>query len=86
MGFCLLNNIAIGAADLADRGERVLVLDWDVHHGNGTQTAFWDDPRVLYASTHQWPLFPGTGRAEEIGGPHAAGPEPQRAAAARDDG
>ena len=73
MGFCLLNNVAVGAADLADRGERVLVLDWDVHHGNGTQAAFWDDPRVLYASTHQWPLFPGTGRAEEIGGPHARG-------------
>lgn len=73
MGFCLLNNVAIAAAALADRGERVLVIDWDVHHGNGTQSAFWDDPRVLYTSTHQWPLFPGTGRAEETGGPQARG-------------
>ncbi len=73
MGFCLLNNVAVAAAELADRGERVLVVDWDVHHGNGTQAAFWDDPRVLYASTHQWPLFPGTGRAEETGGPRARG-------------
>jgi acetoin utilization deacetylase AcuC-like enzyme len=73
MGFCLLNNVAVAAAELAHRGERVLVLDWDVHHGNGTQAVFWDDPRVLYVSTHQWPLFPGTGRAEEIGGPNARG-------------
>lgn len=73
MGFCVLNNVAVAAAHLADQGERVLVLDWDVHHGNGTQSVFWDDPRVLYASTHQWPLFPGTGRAEEIGGPSARG-------------
>jgi acetoin utilization deacetylase AcuC-like enzyme len=73
MGFCLLNNVAVAAAALADRGERVLVVDWDVHHGNGTQSAFWDDPRVLYVSTHQWPLFPGTGKAEETGGPQARG-------------
>jgi len=73
MGFCFLNNIAIAAAELADRGERVFILDWDVHHGNGTQSTFWDDPRVLFVSTHQWPLFPGTGRAEEIGGPNALG-------------
>jgi acetoin utilization deacetylase AcuC-like enzyme len=73
MGFCFFNNIAIGAAELADRGERVFILDWDVHHGNGTQSTFWDDPRVLFVSTHQWPLFPGTGRAEEIGGPNALG-------------
>ena len=72
-GFCLLNNVAIAAARLADDGERVLVLDWDVHHGNGTQDIFWDDPRVLYVSTHQWPAYPGTGRATETGGPNALG-------------
>ncbi len=68
MGFCLLNNVAVSAAALADRGERVLIVDWDVHHGNGTQSMFWNDPRVLYVSTHQWPLFPGTGVAQEVGG------------------
>jgi acetoin utilization deacetylase AcuC-like enzyme len=67
MGFCLLNSLAICAAVLADRGERVVVVDWDAHHGNGTQDAFWTDPRVLYVSMHQWPLYPGTGRLEEIG-------------------
>ena len=67
MGFCLLNSLAICAAVLADRGERVVVLDWDAHHGNGTQDAFWTDPRVLYVSLHQWPLYPGTGRLEEVG-------------------
>jgi len=73
MGFCLLNNVAVAAASLAARGERVLVVDWDVHHGNGTQAIFWDDPRVLYVSTHQWPLYPGTGRVAETGGPQAPG-------------
>jgi acetoin utilization deacetylase AcuC-like enzyme len=73
MGFCLINNIAVAAATLAERGERVLVVDWDVHHGNGTQAIFWDDPRVLYVSTHQWPLYPGTGRVTETGGPGAPG-------------
>lgn len=73
MGFCLLNNVAVAAATLAAAGERVLVVDWDVHHGNGTQAIFWDDPRVLYVSTHQWPLYPGTGRVEETGGPTAPG-------------
>jgi acetoin utilization deacetylase AcuC-like enzyme len=68
MGFCLLNNVAIAAASLVARGSRVLVLDWDVHHGNGTQDIFWDDPRVLYVSTHQFPLYPGTGRPDETGG------------------
>jgi len=72
MGFCLLNNVAVAAASLADAGERVMVVDWDVHHGNGTQSIFWDDPRVLYVSTHQSPLFPGTGQVEETGGPGAA--------------
>ncbi len=73
MGFCMINNIAVGAAALAERGERVLVVDFDVHHGNGTQAIFWDDPRVLYVSTHEWPLYPGTGRTEETGGPRAPG-------------
>ena len=73
MGFCLLNNVAVAAASLAAAGERVLIVDWDVHHGNGTQAIFWDDPRVLYVSTHQWPLYPGTGSASETGGPSAPG-------------
>jgi len=73
MGFCLLNNIAIAAAALVARGERVLVVDWDVHHGNGTQAIFWNDPSVLYVSVHQWPFYPGTGRADEVGGPGAPG-------------
>ena len=73
MGFCLLNNVAVSAAALTAKGHRVLVFDWDVHHGNGTQSIFWDDPNVLYVSTHQWPLFPGSGRAEEVGGSDALG-------------
>ncbi len=73
MGFCLLNNVAVTAASLAAAGERVLIVDWDVHHGNGTQQIFWNDPKVLYVSTHQWPLFPGTGRPSEVGGPGAVG-------------
>jgi acetoin utilization deacetylase AcuC-like enzyme len=72
-GFCLLNNVAVAAATLAARGERVLIVDWDVHHGNGTQDLFWDDPRVLFVSTHQHPAYPGTGRADETGGAHARG-------------
>jgi acetoin utilization deacetylase AcuC-like enzyme len=68
MGFCLLNNIAVAAAELLSQGERVLIVDWDVHHGNGTQQIFWNEPRVLYVSTHQSPFFPGTGRADEVGG------------------
>ncbi len=73
MGFCLLNNIAIAAASLSSKGERVLIIDWDVHHGNGTQSIFWDNPDVLYVSTHQSPLFPGSGAAYEIGGMRALG-------------
>jgi acetoin utilization deacetylase AcuC-like enzyme len=73
MGFCLLNNVAIAAAYLTARGERVLIVDWDVHHGNGTQDIFWNDPRVLYVSTHQSPLYPGTGSMAETGGPNAEG-------------
>jgi acetoin utilization deacetylase AcuC-like enzyme len=67
MGFCLVNNIAVAAAALAATGERVAVIDWDVHHGNGTQDIFWSDPSVLYVSIHQWPLYPGTGRPDERG-------------------
>ncbi len=67
MGFCLLNSVAVCAAVLAGRGERVVVVDWDAHHGNGTQDAFFADSRVLYVSMHQWPLFPGSGRLEEVG-------------------
>jgi acetoin utilization deacetylase AcuC-like enzyme len=68
MGFCLYNNAAIAAAAAVQRGiERVAVVDIDVHHGNGTQWTFYDDPRVLYVSTHQFPFYPGTGAADEIG-------------------
>jgi acetoin utilization deacetylase AcuC-like enzyme len=73
MGFCLLNNVAIASATLVAEGERVLIVDWDVHHGNGTQALFWDDPSVLYVSTHQSPFYPGTGAADEVGGPAARG-------------
>ena len=73
MGFCLFNNIAVAAAHLARRGERVLIVDWDVHHGNGTQEAFWNDDRVLFVSMHQYPHYPGTGAACETGGPDAPG-------------
>jgi acetoin utilization deacetylase AcuC-like enzyme len=73
MGFCLLNNVAVAAAALAAAGERVVIVDWDVHHGNGTQAIFWESPDVLYVSTHQSPFYPGTGAAEEIGGSGAAG-------------
>ena len=73
MGFCLLNNVAVAAAALADRGERVLVVDWDVHHGNGTQAVFWNDPRVLFVSTHQRGLYPNSGYVDEVGGPAALG-------------
>jgi acetoin utilization deacetylase AcuC-like enzyme len=68
MGFCLVNNIAVSAAALAAGGERVAIIDWDVHHGNGTQDIFWFDPTVMYVSIHQWPLYPGTGRPTERGG------------------
>jgi acetoin utilization deacetylase AcuC-like enzyme len=67
MGFCLLNNVAVTAAVLAERGERVLVVDIDAHHGNGTQDAFWSDPRVAYLSLHQHPLYPGTGGLRDVG-------------------
>ena len=67
MGFCLINNIAVAAAALLARGERVAVIDWDAHHGNGTQETFYRDGRVLYVSMHQFPLYPGTGRLDDTG-------------------
>jgi len=69
MGFCLFNNVAVGAAYLRARYglERVLVVDWDLHHGNGTQHMFEREPGVLYVSTHQYPYYPGTGAADEVG-------------------
>ncbi|UJR80345.1 histone deacetylase [Sandaracinus amylolyticus] len=68
MGFCLLNNVAIAATAALDAGaQRVAIVDWDVHHGNGTQDAFEADPRVMFVSLHQWPLYPGTGAPGEIG-------------------
>jgi acetoin utilization deacetylase AcuC-like enzyme len=73
MGFCLFNTVAVAAAALADRGERVLVVDYDVHHGNGTQDIFYADPRVLYVSLHEWPLYPGTGALDETGTGAGAG-------------
>lgn len=67
MGFCLFNNVAVAAAYLMQRGERVAVLDWDVHHGNGTQNTFLSDPDVLYTSIHEYPFYPGTGWVTEVG-------------------
>ena len=69
MGFCLLNNIAIAAKFALDNLDidRILIVDFDVHHGNGTQDTFYNDPRVLYFSTHQYPFFPGSGSVNEIG-------------------
>jgi len=68
MGFCLYNNIAVAAAAMLDRGlARIAIVDIDVHHGNGTQSMFYREPRVLYMSTHQYPFYPGTGAAGEIG-------------------
>jgi len=69
MGFCLFNNIAIAArhARKAHGAERVAIVDWDVHHGNGTQDIFWGDKSVLFCSTHEMPLYPGTGDLRETG-------------------
>ena len=69
MGFCLFNNVAVGAR-LAVKSleiDRVLIVDWDVHHGNGTQNAFWEDGQVAFLSIHRHPFYPGTGRADETG-------------------
>ena len=69
MGFCLFNTVAIGAEYLKYHygAKRILIMDWDVHHGNGTQAAFYQDPTVLYISTHQFPYYPGSGATEETG-------------------
>lgn len=69
MGFCLVNNVAVAAADLLAQGQadRVLIVDWDVHHGNGTQDIFYDDPSVFFLSLHQHPHYPGTGTDTEMG-------------------
>jgi acetoin utilization deacetylase AcuC-like enzyme len=68
MGFCLLNHAAVAAEHARSRGvERVAILDWDVHHGNGTQDVFYEDGRVLYLSAHQSPFYPGTGDVREVG-------------------
>ena len=68
-GFCFFNTVAVAArhAQVAHGAERVAILDWDAHHGNGTQDIFWSDPSVLYCSTHEMPLYPGTGTAAEQG-------------------
>jgi acetoin utilization deacetylase AcuC-like enzyme len=73
MGFCMVNNVAVAAhAALAQGARKVAIVDFDVHHGNGTQDAFYADPRVLFVSLHQWPFYPGTGAPDEIGeGPGA---------------
>ncbi|MDH3752741.1 MAG: histone deacetylase [Acidimicrobiia bacterium] len=67
MGFCLLNNVAVAARALTERGRRVAIVDIDAHHGNGTQDIFYADPDVLYLSTHQYPFYPGTGHGDEQG-------------------
>jgi acetoin utilization deacetylase AcuC-like enzyme len=75
MGFCLFNNVAITARYLQERHglERILIVDWDVHHGNGTQDLFYDDPSVFFFSIHQYPFYPGTGGAQETGVGEGAG-------------
>jgi acetoin utilization deacetylase AcuC-like enzyme len=75
MGFCIFNNIAIAAADLIEEGglERVSIVDWDVHHGNGTESIFIEDEKVQYVSLHQYPHYPGTGHAETVGLGRGAG-------------
>jgi acetoin utilization deacetylase AcuC-like enzyme len=69
MGFCLFNSVAVAARALQSERQvgRILIVDWDVHHGNGTQDIFYDDPTVYYLSFHQWPWFPGTGHPDERG-------------------
>jgi acetoin utilization deacetylase AcuC-like enzyme len=73
MGFCLFNNIAVTAEYLRSLGQRIAVVDWDVHHGNGTQRTFWTEPDVLYVSLHEFPFYPGTGWVTEAGGEEGVG-------------
>ena len=75
MGFCLFNSIAVAARLAVDTldVDRVLIVDWDIHHGNGTQATFWEEPRVGFLSIHRWPFYPGTGDADETGGGRGAG-------------
>ena len=75
MGFCLLNHVSVAAryAQATYGFERVAILDWDVHHGNGTQEIHWEDPSVLFVSLHQWPLYPGTGWLDEVGAGEGTG-------------
>lgn len=75
MGFCLFNNVALAAITAVDELEidRVLIVDWDVHHGNGTQHTFWEDPRVGFLSIHRFPFYPGTGHEDETGGGRGVG-------------
>jgi acetoin utilization deacetylase AcuC-like enzyme len=74
MGFCLLNHISVGAGEALSAGAgKVAIVDFDVHHGNGTQDIFWEDPRVLYVSLHQFPWYPGTGRLEDTGAGEGVG-------------
>jgi acetoin utilization deacetylase AcuC-like enzyme len=74
MGFCLLNNVAVAAAAARAAGAaKVAIVDWDVHHGNGTQDIFWNDPDVLYLSVHQFPYYPGSGAPTELGGARGKG-------------
>src|SRR3989339_2266553 len=75
MGFCLFNNVAIGAKYAIKKYhlDRIAIIDWDVHHGNGTQDAFYDDPSVMYFSMHRYPFYPGTGAEEETGKDSGAG-------------
>ena len=75
MGFCIYNNVAVAARHLVERAglERVAIVDWDLHHGNGTQHAFYGESRILYCSSHQFPYYPGTGHMSEIGSGDGAG-------------
>lgn len=75
MGFCLFNNVALAAVTAIDEldVDRVLIVDWDIHHGNGTQHTFWEDPRVGFLSIHRFPFYPGTGHEDETGGGRGLG-------------